>query len=132
MPVIIRVLFIVSSRGIDHKIKSRIIYYKVYGEIETKKIINSKEKKAMINRAGDNALRKINKHRDFGEIIESSKQFALESGLLKSKRLIKKIKEIEKNNGKASMIMLGESIFSTKPFKGCKIARIKTKKVELL
>src|SRR3989344_1259945 len=48
-----------------------------------------------------------NKTLKFKSIIKISKGFALNSGLLKDKKTIETIKSIEKNNGNASMIMLG-------------------------
>jgi pantoate kinase len=107
-------------------VKEKTVYYKVFGEIDTKKVIDSEAKKKRINRAGDRALSRIKRARkiDFAKVIEISKQFSIESGLLKSKRLIKAISEIERKGGKGSMIMLGEAVFSNVPFAGCKKAKI--------
>jgi pantoate kinase len=66
------------------------------------------------------------------EIINISKEFAIDSGLLKDKKIKKIIKKIENNNGNASMIMLGNAVFSDKRFKGCKAVKISDKKACLL
>lgn len=104
------------------------VYYKVFGELETKKVITDESKKIRINEAGDSALRKIRRLRKkditLASIIRISKEFAVDSGLLADKRVISAIKGIEKNGGNASMIMLGNAVFSDRMFKGAKMARI--------
>lgn len=62
-------------------------------------------------------LEKRNEKVQFNEIIKVSKWFALSSSLLKDRKTIQTIAEIEKKNGNASMIMLGNSVFSDKHFK---------------
>lgn len=110
-------------------IKKQNIYYKVFGKIDTKKVITNKNKENKINKAADKALKEIKNKRNINlkDIISISKEFALKSNLL-NKRLSNIIKDIEKNNGKASMIMLGNSIFSTIPFKNCKRLKISQNK----
>jgi hypothetical protein len=54
------------------------------------------------------------------------------SGLLRDKKTIQTIKNIEKNNGNASMIMLGNAVFSDKPFKGAIKLRISDKVAHLI
>ena len=58
------------------------------------------------------------------DIIRISKDFSLESGLLKNKKVKCLIKNIENKGGNASMIMLGNAVFADIPFKGCKKLRI--------
>ena len=53
-------------------------------------------------------------------------------GLLKDKNVIKTIKNIKKNNGNASMIMLGNAVFSDIKFKGSEKLIIKDKGAYLL
>ena len=116
------------------RIRQKVIYYKVFGEIDTKKVINSKAKVDKINMAGDMALKKIKKVKklDFGKVIEISKEFSEKSDLLRSKKVINTIEMVEKKGEKASMIMLGESVFSNIPFKGSKKAKIINKGARLL
>ncbi len=113
-----------------------VVYYKVFGELETKKVITDESKKIEINEAGDLALRKIKKLRkreiNLANVIKISKEFALNSGLLRDKRVIKTIEDIEKNKGNASMIMLGNAVFSDKPFKEAKRLSIAKKGAYLL
>ncbi len=52
----------------------------------------------------------------FSQIIQVSKQFAEESGLLTDKQVIHTIQNIESRDGHASMIMLGNAVFSDIPF----------------
>ena len=55
-----------------------------------------------------------------------------EIDLLRSKKVINTIEMVEKKGEKASMIMLGESVFSNIPFKGSKKAKIIKKGARLL
>jgi len=114
-------------------IRDKYIYYKVFGKIETKKVLTDKSKEKKINKAAELALKKIKKIRNINleTIIEISKEFAVKSRLI-NRRLLKLTEDIEKNGGKASMIMLGDSIFSTIPFKGCKKIKISQNRAGLL
>ncbi|MBI2651263.1 hypothetical protein HYX01_02235 [Candidatus Woesearchaeota archaeon] len=106
----------------NKNLKNKKIYCKYFSGIDTKKIISDKSKEKQINNAGLYALKKI---RELGiseinlkNLIKISKDFSLKSGLLKNKRVINLINGIESKNGNASMIMLGNSVFSDMPFKG--------------
>ncbi|MBR9699120.1 GHMP kinase [Candidatus Woesearchaeota archaeon] len=111
--------------------KQDAIYYRVFGPIETKKIINSKRKEFLINKAGDKALKKIN-NGSFERLVEISKQFAVESGLLRHAQVKRIIHSVEQKGGRASMIMLGNAVFSTLSFAGSKKAYISKKGAYLL
>jgi len=115
-------------------IKNKNIYYKVFSKIDTKKVITNKKIKPKINKAADKALNKIKKLKNpqLKDIINISKGFAINSGLLNNKKMINLMKRIEENNGTTSMIMLGNAVFSDKKFKGCKKIRISYKKACLL
>lgn len=99
-------------------------YCKYFSRISTKSIITNIKIRDKINNAADNSLNKIqqliknDENIQFRDIIKISKEFAVDSGLLKDKKTIETIKNIEKNNGNSSMIMLGNAVFSDKPFEG--------------
>jgi len=103
-------------------IKNKAVYCKYFSPIETKKIISNKKIRNRINNAGIKALNKIkalnNKNTNLKNIIKISKEFSINSGLLKNKKVIKLIKIIEKKKGNASMIMLGNAVFSDTKFEG--------------
>jgi len=105
------------------------IYYKVFNKISTKKIMSNKKIKSRINQAGLKALRKLKslKQKNLKNIISTSREFSINSGLLKNKIIMNLIKKIENNGGNASMIMLGNAVFSDKYFKGSKKLIIKDK-----
>jgi len=102
------------------------IYYTFFSRIQTKKVINSRLKKRRINKAGDRALKRIKslKNKTLKDVIRISKDFALESNLLKNKNVKCRIKQIENKGGNASMIMLGNAVFADIPFKNCKKIKI--------
>ncbi len=114
------------------------IYCKYYSRILTKSIITNPKLKNKINKAASMALDKIkellknNKQITFNEIIKISKEFAVNSDLLKDKQTIQTIKNIEENNGNASMIMLGNAVFSDKPFKNSIKLKISNKGAHLI
>ena len=107
-------------------IASKEVYCKYFGKISTKSIITSPKLVRDINTAADISLKKIkallgNKNKKeikFADIINISKEFAVNSGLLNDKLTIKTINKIGKNGGNVSMIMLGNAVFSDKPFRG--------------
>jgi len=113
------------------KINNKKIYYKIFSKLDTKKIITNKQIKNKINKASINSLKTIkkisNKNISLNKIIKISKEFSIDSSLLKNKDIIRLIDKIEKNNGSASMIMLGNAVFSDKRFKGSKELKIMNK-----
>jgi len=115
-------------------IKNKLIYYRHFSNLDTRKTISNKKIKSKINKAGLESLNKLKKLKKLNlkGLIKISKEFSMQSGLLKDKKVIKTIKNIEKNNGNASMIMLGNAVFSDKKFKGSKKLMIKDKGACLL
>ena len=105
-------------------IKNKTVHYRYFGKLDTQKVISNKKIKNKINKAGISSLNRIKsldkKDINLKKIIGISKEFSAESGLLKNDKVKSTIKEIEKNNGNASMIMLGNAVFSDKKFRGSK------------
>ncbi len=110
------------------------VYYAFFSKIETKNVINNRLEEKRINKAGDKALKRVRllKNKNLRDIIRISKDFAIESGLLRDKKVINSIKEVEGKGGSASMIMLGNAVFSDIPFKGSKKVKISDKEAGLL
>ena len=112
------------------------VYCKYYSKILTKSIITNPKLKNRINKAASIALDKIKNllknNIKFRQIIKISGEFAINSGLLKDKQTRQTIRNIEKSNGNASMIMLGNAVFSDKPFKNSIKLKISNKGACLL
>lgn len=110
------------------------VYCKWFSSIETKSIIGNRELDERINGSAALSIDKIKSLLDtaekreekikLGHIIKISKEFAVESGLLKDKGVLETIEEVEFNGGNASMIMLGNSVFSDRYFEGAMKTRI--------
>lgn len=101
------------------------IYYRYFGPIQTSEVLRNKEQAKRINRAADNALSVLHRLTStepnpdlFTACFAVAKQFSVESGLLADSRVIDTIKQIENTGGVASMIMLGNGVFSTDTFDG--------------
>ncbi|RKU19996.1 GHMP kinase [Candidatus Poribacteria bacterium] len=99
------------------------IYYRYFGPIQTSEVLGNREQTLRINRAADVALNVLqtlthakSSHELFNACFAVSKQFSIESGLLSDARVIDTIARIEAEGGVASMIMLGNGVFSTYPF----------------
>ena len=99
------------------------IYYRYFGPIQTSEVLGNREQTTRINRAADVALNTLQmltdakpSHDLFNACFAVSKQFSVESGLLSDARVIDTIAGIEAAGGVASMIMLGNGVFSTHPF----------------
>ena len=104
-------------------IPAQPVYYRYFSSIQTKAILESTERRERINRAADETLQALEiltraESVDFNACIRLSKQFSLNSGLLEDTRVQETIREIEAAGGIASMIMLGNAVFSTHPFEG--------------
>lgn len=134
------VKFKLSSYFIVEKItlKNIDVYCKYYGKLSTKAIITNLKIRHKINDSATIALNKIkqllksDKNIQFRDIIKISKEFSVNSGLLKDKKTMETIKKIEKNNGHASMIMLGNAVFSDNLFEGASKFKISDKGAHLL
>ncbi len=123
-------------------IRNKTVYCRHFSGISTKKILSNAKIKNKINNAGIKALRKIkmlsqNSNSKYQNImlknlINISKEFSINSNLLKNKKVAALIKKIEKNKGNASMIMLGNSVFSDTYFKGSRQMMISEKAAHLL
>ena len=108
------------------------IYYRYFGPIQTSEVLGDREQTLRINRAADIALDTLRTnltHTEpdvglFNACFAVSKQFSVESGLLSDERVIDTIAQIETEGGVASMIMLGNGVFSTHPFAGAEETRL--------
>ena len=99
------------------------IYYRYFGPIQTSEVLGNREQTIRINHAADAALSVLQTLTSaksstglFNACFEVSKRFSVESGLLSDTRVIETIEQIEAEGGVASMIMLGNGVFSTHPF----------------
>ena len=99
------------------------IYYRYFGPIQTSEVLGNREQTLRINRAADvalNVLQTLTNAKSSNELFKAcfavSKQFSVESGLLSDARVIDTIARIEAEGGVASMIMLGNGVFSTHSF----------------
>jgi len=118
-------------------VREQPIYYKYFGPIRTKDVLTDSKQTDAINSSADKALRNLGalvntEAVDFNTCIRLSKVFAVESGLLKDRNVQSVINQIEFENGFASMIMLGNAVFSTQPFEGAKETIISMNRVRLL
>ncbi len=96
------------------------VYCISYGKILTSSVLQNKNMIRKINIAADRALKKITRNSKLSEILTVAKVFAIESGLLTSKRVKQLIESIEKRGGLGTMIMLGEGVVSDIDFPGAK------------
>mgnify|MGYP001584234748 FL=1 len=136
--------FFVKLKPSSHFIVKKIpikdvdVYCKYFSRLSTKSIITNLKIKHKINDSATIALNKIkqllksSKNIQFRDIIKIAKEFSVNSGLLKDKKIMETIKNIEKNNGNASMIMLGNAVFSDKKFEGALKFKISDKRACLL
>lgn len=101
------------------------VYWRYFGKIRTSEILADHERHSSINRAADKALTTIEESIQskrtitFEELIGLAFDFAQSSGLLMDDRVKNSIDEANANGGVATMIMLGNAVFSTAPFPGC-------------
>jgi pantoate kinase len=87
------------------------IDYVVRGPISTSEVLSDPGIMKGINRAGEAALKELLKRPTFGEFMRLSRKFTEETGLA-SDWALDAISAVEAAGGKASMIMLGNSVFA--------------------
>ncbi|MDD9984460.1 MAG: GHMP kinase [Gammaproteobacteria bacterium] len=110
-------------------VAEQTVYWRYFSPIMTREIIGDPGHAARINAAADSALADIGKLADrgvtvFGEYIASARRFAIESGLLSHPDVRRIIADVEAAGGAASMIMLGNAVFSTIAFEGARETRL--------
>lgn len=106
-------------------ISNQPIYYRYFGPIHTSEVLRNPKQTVRINNAADTALATLQQLTHtmtdtelFTSCFAVSKQFSVESGLLSDERVVNTIIQIEEVGGVASMIMLGNGVFSTHAFEG--------------
>ena len=110
-------------------VAEQTVYWRYFSPIMTREIIGDPGHAARINAAADSALADIGKLADrgvtvFGEYIAAARQFAIESGLLSHPDVRRIIADVEAAGGAASMIMLGNAVFSTIAFEDARETRL--------
>ena len=120
-------------------IPEQSIYYRYFGPIQTSEVLRNSEQTKHINRAADTALAVLQRltHTQtnpelFTACFAVAKQFSVESSLLSDAQVINTIAQIEDAGGVASMIMLGNGVFSTHPFDGATETRLSENPARLI
>lgn len=100
------------------------IHWRYFGKISTSEILADHQRHQRINDAADSALGTIQSAINdgttitFDDLIELALEFAETSDLLMDERVRESISKARSNGGTATMIMLGNAVFSTAPFPG--------------
>jgi len=118
-------------------VREQPIYYRYFSPIPTRDILSDRAKRERINGAADKALAALGKvvgkvDIDFDACIRVCREFAVESGLLQHRGVRRAIDEVEATGGAASMIMLGNAVFSTRPFEGSAVTTLSGRAAEIL
>lgn len=120
-------------------IKNISVYCKWFSPKSTHNILSDKAKKLSINKAASDALKQVkalsfkkNPVELFSEIINISERFTYESSLLTDRRVKRTIETIKSQGGNASMIMVGNGVFSNIPFEESTPFLIGNKKASVL
>ena len=113
------------------------VYYRYFGPIRTRDVLADAEQVRRINAAADAALAALGdlcaqESVDMDDCIRVCRQFADNSGLVRDGRVRSLIEEIERTGGAASMIMLGNAVFSTQWFDGCAETALAKQRARLL
>ena len=118
-------------------VPEQAVYYQYFSPIVTREIIGDPGHAARINSAAAAALVEIADLADrgvtaFGEYISTARRFSVESDLLRHPDVRRIIVEVEAAGGAASMIMLGNAVFSTIAFEGARETRLARHRVRVL
>ena len=118
-------------------VSEQAVFYRYFSPIRTHEIIGDPEHAARINAAADAALADLGGLADqgvsaFGEYVTVAKRFSVASGLLRHPDVRRIIAEVEATGGAASMIMLGNAVFSTVAFDGATETRLAKHRVRVV
>lgn len=118
-------------------VAEQTVYYRYFSPIMTREIIGDPRRAARINAAADSALADIGRLADrgvtdFGEYIAAARRFSVESDLLRHADVRRIIADVEATGGAASMIMLGNAVFSTIEFEGARETRLAWHRVRVV
>ena len=118
-------------------VSEQAVFYRYFSPIRTQEIIGDPEHAARINSAADAALADLGGLVDqgvsaFGEYVTVAKRFSVASGLLRHPDVRRIIAEVGAAGGAASMIMLGNAVFSTVAFDGATETRLAKHRVRVV
>lgn len=113
------------------------IHYRYFSAIRTRDVLSDPERRARVNAAAEAALQELARLKespalDLGDAIRVSRGFAEESGLLAHEGVRAAVDEVAAAGGEASMIMLGNAVFSTVPFTGSTATALSARAVEVV
>lgn len=107
------------------QVEPQPVYWRYFSPISTREVLADESRHQRINIASDAALETITKlmHSSsatlFERLTDVALGFATSSGLLSDARVKQGIAQARAAGGAATMIMLGNAVFSTVPFEGC-------------
>jgi pantoate kinase len=118
-------------------VPEQVVHYRYFSPINTRDVIGHPEQRERINMAAAAALEALGRLKrrnesEFASYIAVAKEFAIQSGLLVDDDVKGAIRECEEAGGSASMIMLGNAVFSDVSFTGSKTTRLAKRRVEVM
>lgn len=113
------------------------VFYRYFSPIRTREIIGDPGHAGRINAAADAALADLATLADrgvseFPEYVAVAKRFSVASGLLRHPGVRRIVTEVEAAGGAASMIMLGNAVFSTIAFDGASETKLAKHRVRIV
>ena len=106
-------------------VAGQTVFYRYFSPIRTREVIGDHGQVERINAAADTALADLATLAErgvpeFREYVSVAKRFAVASDLLRHPDVRRTVAEVEAAGGAASMIMLGNAVFSTIEFDGAR------------
>ncbi|MBI4080409.1 MAG: hypothetical protein HY430_01410 [Candidatus Levybacteria bacterium] len=112
------------------------VYYAYFSELSTVAVLSDRSLQEKINDAASEALSEVEKALKksvrFRDLIDISYVYCKKSGLLQDRQTKDTIAAIQRSNGHASMIILGNAVYSDIPFEGSKKLMISDIKAHIL
>ncbi len=99
-------------------IADRPLFFRVFGDLRTVKILTSPELMNRIQAEGDRAMTWLSSVKDsvsLEQILDRSLEFDRNAGLLTDRDVASSIEDMARHGGHGSMILLGRSVLSTIP-----------------
>ncbi len=99
-------------------IKTQALYFRIFDELETSAVLSNSALVNTVFQKGAEANEWLANHMDnltLADLLDCSLKFAQGAGLITNSEVNKCIKDVLSQDGKATMIMLGQGVMSTLP-----------------
>jgi pantoate kinase len=101
-----------------HPVTLSPLYYRVFGPLSTKEVLSNPSLVRRLAEEGKTSVSWLEQNQravTLEQLLDRTLDFAQKSGLVTDARVIQAIDEVQRNHGRAMMVMLGQSVLASRP-----------------